>query len=539
MEGPVGLGLLGLVVRACSAAGRCVRQRDQRGSAGRGRRDQARQPPRRAASVRAVPRRDNDRDVADARVALPDRQDRGRPAGPRAALGSMVHRRVHADRGRLGGVDRGLGLRRDGHVHRRRVDARLPGRRPGGLRRDGRDVPARARHRCILRELCGAVPLARHDLGRPVSEHPEVLDRTVVQHDRAERFGGSLHVDGHVGGRDHRHPVRAPVHRRRPVPVQRQGPAHREQLLTSLAVPPSGEQHEIRHGDLVAVITEVGATLRSFSAGGADVLDGFALDEISPAGRGQVLAPWPNRLDGGRYAFEGLAGRAAIDEPELGNAIHGLVRWLSWSATSKTEDGVTLRCALPPQPGYPWRLELELDYRVSSDGLRVDVGAANVSGGRAPFGIGFHPYLTLGVPVDELVLTLPASRRLLTDERALPVGEEEVEGTIFDLRSARTIGSKRLDTCFTGLHRNDDGRWRVRVEGRGGALELWGSEGFGYVQAYTGDTLDPVSRRRRAIAVEPMTCPPNAFATGRDLIALDPGGSWSAAWGIALPGART
>jgi aldose 1-epimerase len=302
-----------------------------------------------------------------------------------------------------------------------------------------------------------------------------------------------------------------------------------------LATPASGEQHEIRHGDLVAVVTDVGATLRSFAAGGADVVDGFAVDEISPAGRGQVLAPWPNRLDGGRYTFDGRHGQAPIDEPELGNAIHGLVRWLSWAAASRAEDAVTLRCVLAPQPAYPWRLELEIDYRLSQDGLVVTARATNASEVPAPFGIGFHPYLTVGARVDDAVLTLPAARRLLTDEPALPVAEEEVEGTAFDFRSARAIGATRLDTCFAGVRPEDDGRWRVRVVADDRAVELWGNERFGYVQAYTGDTLEPVSRRRRAIAIEPMTCPPNAFATGRDVISLDPGTSWSGAWGIAVP----
>jgi aldose 1-epimerase len=298
-------------------------------------------------------------------------------------------------------------------------------------------------------------------------------------------------------------------------------------------VPPSGEQHEIRFGDQVAVVTEVGATLRTYSMGGLDVLDGFGLDEQASAGRGQVLAPWPNRLDGGRYAFGGIEGRAAIDEPERGNAIHGLVRWLPWSAVSSAGDAVTLVCLLDPQPAYPWRLELDLEYRLAADGLTVLASATNASDVAAPFGIGFHPYLTVGTAVDGALLRLPAPRRLETDERALPVGEEEVAGTAFDFRSAREVGSTQLDTCFTGLTRDADERVRARVEAGDRVVELWADRGFGYLQAYTGDTLEPASRRRQAIAIEPMTCPPNAFATGTDLIALAPGATWSGRWGIA------
>jgi aldose 1-epimerase len=296
---------------------------------------------------------------------------------------------------------------------------------------------------------------------------------------------------------------------------------------------PSGEQHEIRFGDQVAFVTEVGATLRSYTAAGVDVVDGFAIDEIAAAGRGQVLAPWPNRLDGGRYVFDGVEGRAAIDEPEAGNAIHGLVRWLPWMLGSKTERAASLHCVLQPQPAYPWRLELEIDYRIGPEGLAVTTRATNASSGPAPFGLGFHAYVTVGVRVDEVSLALPASRRLLTDERALPVGEEDVEGTAFDFLTARAIGATHLDTCFTGVHLDDDGRWRVRLETVDRTVEVWGEDRFGYIQAYTGDTLESLARRRRSIAIEPMTCPPNAFATSRDVIALDPGAGWSAAWGIA------
>jgi aldose 1-epimerase len=299
--------------------------------------------------------------------------------------------------------------------------------------------------------------------------------------------------------------------------------------------PPSGEQHEIRHGDQVVVVAEVGATLRTYSAGGVDVVDGFSVDESSSAGRGQVLAPWPNRLDGGRYSFGRRQGSAAIDEPELGNAIHGLVRWLPWLLASKSDESVALECVLHPQPAYPWRLQLGLEYRLAADGLEVVARAANGSAEAAPFGIGFHPYVTMGIPVDDVRLTIPASRRVTTDDRALPVSEQGVADTEFDFTVARAVGATRLDTCFTGLARSD-GRSRARLESADGerGVEIWADEAFGYFQAYTGDTLEPASRRRQAVAVEPMTCPPNAFASGVDVIRLEPGASWSGAWGIAL-----
>ena len=147
----------------------------------------------------------------------------------------------------------------------------------------------------------------------------------------------------------------------------------------------------------------------------------------------------------------------------------------------------------------------------------------------APFGIGFHPYLTMGIAVDDVRLAIPASRRLTTDDRALPTGEEDVAGTEFDFTVGRGVGATRLDTVSRiSLAGPTAGRasGSSRTDGERRA-EVWADEAFSYLQVYTGDTLEPASRRRQAVAIEPMTCPPNAFASGVDVIRLEPGASWS------------
>ena len=62
-------------------------------------------------------------------------------------------------------------------------------------------------------------------------------------------------------------------------------------------------------------------------------------------------------------------------------------------------------------------------------------------------------------------------------------------------------------------------------------VDLWAGQGYGWLQVFTGDPLAP-DRRRKAVAVEPMTCPPNAFVTGDDLLVLQPGDTVTHTWGI-------
>jgi aldose 1-epimerase len=299
---------------------------------------------------------------------------------------------------------------------------------------------------------------------------------------------------------------------------------------------PTGQQWRIGHGHQEVVICEVGATLRVYNVGANRVIDGFGPAEWSQGGRGQVLAPWPNRLADGRYTFNGVTAQAALNEPERHNAIHGLVRWLPWTLQTRHQNQLSLRLQLHPSPDYPFSLLLELAYHVGRDGLSVTTTARSVDEGSVPFGLGFHPYLTAGPEtVDGAILQLPAHHTVDLDERGLPTGGlTPVAGTERDFTNSRFIGPTVLDTAFTTLDRDPDGRAWASLDVSGGATgaRLWTDPGFPYLMVYTGDTLSELPRRRRAVAIEPMTCPPNALRTGKDLIALEPGAEWSGSWGI-------
>ena len=295
---------------------------------------------------------------------------------------------------------------------------------------------------------------------------------------------------------------------------------------------PSGEQIEIAFDEQRAVVVEVGGGLRTYSVGEREVLDGYDAGEIASSGRGQVLMPWPNRIADGRYEFRGLEHQLPIDEPARNCAIHGLVRWSAWEVSEREAHRVVVRHALHPRPGYPFALELSIEYSLSPDGLTVGTTATNLGVEPCPFGAGFHPYLLpTDARVDTEVLRLPARRVVRTDEAGVPVESSAVEGTALDFRGGRRVGSTGLDHCFTDLEREDDGRARATLGTSDGETTLWVDQAFSYLQLYTGDDRPDVNRR--SLAVEPMTCPPQAFRIGDDVVVLDPGDSFSATWGLS------
>jgi aldose 1-epimerase len=296
---------------------------------------------------------------------------------------------------------------------------------------------------------------------------------------------------------------------------------------------PSGEQFEISHGDQRATVVEVGGGLRSYSRGGRPVLDGYEVGEMCTSGRGQVLIPWPNRVQDGSYEFAGRRHQLPLTEPERQNAIHGLVRWASWTVTVREPDRVVLEHLLHPSPGYPFSLQLEIEYTLSTEGLQTRTTATNVGSEPCPYGAGAHPYLTAGTrTVDTALLRVPAHRILAADARGIPVGASAAAGSEHDFLRPRPIGATMLDHAFTELERDSDGLARVTLADpeTGVDVTLWMDEAYSYLMVFTGDPLPDVARH--SLAVEPMTCPPNAFRSGEGLIVLDPGDASTGSWGV-------
>ena len=306
---------------------------------------------------------------------------------------------------------------------------------------------------------------------------------------------------------------------------------------------PSGTQWVIEGGGYRAVLVEVGGGIRALEHLGRPVLDPYPEDAIADGGHGQLLLPWPNRVDGGRYRWHGRDHQLWLTEPARGHAIHGLVRWAAWRAVSHEPTRLVVSHRLHPTPAYPFTLDLRVAYSVGEDGLGVEVDATNVGAEVAPYAAGAHPYLAAGPGgVDACRLTVPAATVLTVDERGIPDGRRVLGGAsgdgdrecgTEDFRAGRHIGDDVLDVPYTDLERDAAGRATVTLaRPDGSTIELWLDASHGYLMVFTGDTLADPARRRRGLAVEPMTAPPNALATGEALIALEPGATAAVSWGV-------
>ena len=275
----------------------------------------------------------------------------------------------------------------------------------------------------------------------------------------------------------------------------------------------------------LATVCTTGAALVAYAIDGADVVAPGPAGPCRPEQyRGVVLAPWPNRVGGAAFVHDGVRYVLPVSEPATGSSLHGLVSGRRWDVTGKSPAEVTLTYVLGGDPGYPFPIELTARYRLTADGLDVAVVARNAGPRSAPVGLGAHPYLTAGASVDETALHVPAVTVAEPGDRGLPARRHDVAGSPLDHRTPRVIGDARLDHAFTGLAADPDGRARVRLIGNERTVVVELGPSVRWVMVFTADTLEPPARRA-SVAIEPMTCPPDALRTGEDPVVLPPGGS--------------
>lgn len=328
---------------------------------------------------------------------------------------------------------------------------------------------------------------------------------------------------------------------------------------------------ELALGEDSAVVSTTGAALLEYTVGDRPVVVRMSAFD------GAVLAPWPNRIADGRYAFDGRSHQLPITEKSRNTALHGLVAEDDWEVIERSKASVALRKDITAQEGYPFSLTVEVTYalvptaghgagegtsEVTSEGagegacegvneLRVSALARNRGQDPAPFGFGFHPWIHPGADrVDQSQILIPAETWFEADDRLIPQTVWPFDSGSFvpadhgpddsacllckDFRALRSLGSAVLDDAFGTPQHGADGWSRARLRGADDRTVVIGmDESFRAWQVCTGDELGPEDRRR-AVAIEPMMCPPNAFAAGSDHDVIEPRGELSVKWSIVL-----
>lgn len=280
----------------------------------------------------------------------------------------------------------------------------------------------------------------------------------------------------------------------------------------------------------MATVVSLAAGLRHYERSGVELVESYDSSVVSPGAAGITLAPFANRIDGGRWVLNGKSQQLDITEVPHNNAIHGLLRNVGYEATEHEDHRVTLAALIYPQHGYPFLLRHEVSYELTSEGhLRVTQTLFNLSEESAPFVLGAHPYFRIGdVDPATLTISVKAHKYLVTNQRMIPTATERVSGS-HDLRSPKKLADSQLDAAFTDVMMVDGEARHTLAAPDGRTVSLWHDQSVSYVQVFVTPEFPG---RSLAVAMEPMTGAANAFNSGDGLKWLGAGESYFMQWGI-------
>lgn len=229
--------------------------------------------------------------------------------------------------------------------------------------------------------------------------------------------------------------------------------------------------------------------------------------------KNEILFPFPNRIEDGKYRFEGQSYQLPTNETAFNNAIHGLVAQAPFAVVGQEIMGNTASLTLRhtydgSKDYYPFAFNLDATFVYDMTGaFKIVLNAENTGTQTLPFGLGWHPYFKMGDKgLENFVLTIPKTDHLILGERNLPTGEEMP----FDHTTLK-VADWQLDDCF----RLQNEGLLCRLESDVINLKLTGSSAYKYLQIFTPKDLG-------TIAIEPMTSGVNVFNNKEGLRLLKP-----------------
>ena len=299
----------------------------------------------------------------------------------------------------------------------------------------------------------------------------------------------------------------------------------------------SGQQFSLSHvsanANWSATVDTLGGTLRQLSCNGVELIQTWGGSGPGPYCAGITMAPWGNRLADGKWQLEGKTLQVPINEVAKNNANHGLLIDTVYEVSDKTDDAITLAATIDAPSGYPFVVETTVTYRLSDEGLQVTHTAVNRSSEPAPYAVGAHPYFTIsGTDTGDLVLQSGAAMVSTYDEQQIPNGSALTAGGRFDLRAGVAVRDSVIDHHFFELPRDEHGLAHTYLSSANSTIDVWQDESFADLVIFTPDFYPTPEGLIHAVAIEPMSAPPNALNSKQRLHWLHAAESFSAQWGV-------
>lgn len=265
-----------------------------------------------------------------------------------------------------------------------------------------------------------------------------------------------------------------------------------------------------RDGWALSVRPGLGGSIGRLTLNGRDVL------RPTPAGADDILqaacfplVPYANRIDNGRFSFDGRQVTLPVLDRFAPHALHG-EGWLQpWSLTDRTEASVRL-VHRHEGGAWPWPYEAAQTLALTGSGLRVDLSVRNTGDMPMPAGLGLHPAFPVG---GETRLSLTAGAVWEIDEGLIPTARAPTSRVVDWSAGPRVAGAPFVDHCYAAW----DGAAHLTEPDR--TIAITASTNVGWVHVYVPG--------RGFCCVEPVTHRPDAVHAPGDeasgLVRLAPG----------------
>jgi len=272
-----------------------------------------------------------------------------------------------------------------------------------------------------------------------------------------------------------------------------------------------------------------------------EIIYGYKSEEDKAGSMGDVLFPFPGRIENSEYEFLGQKYHLSGLKIKDGHAIHGFAKTAEFEVVDQSPNMVALRFEIREDEyrdkGFPFSLRLEIKYSLLDEGLTVEAAVLNFGQTKAPFGLGFHPYYSLGLEkLDSLSLKVAAYQLVEFAPNLKPTGKyfDVVQNSGLDFSTPKEIGDQVIDNCFFDLNYGADGKARTELESKDKKITIWQDKNLPYLQLYSADTIGE-SNFRKGLAIEPQTC--TGFVLNMPemgLTVLGPGETFFASWGVEI-----